>query len=103
MSLYKFFEFHMIQNKLLSVDLCSKKKPKTFRIKSVFQGLYPGTAFLKEQCSVAVFSVRDFTTADKRTHTRMQARILPSLLTILQTFVNFDAYHSRLLYLSIVT
>ena len=67
----------MIQNKLLSVDLCSKKKPKTFRIKSVFQGLYPGTAFLKEQCSVAVFSVRDFTTADKRTHTRMQARTHP--------------------------
>ena len=67
----------MIQNKLVSVDLCSKKKPKTFRIKCVFQGSYPGTAFLNEQCSVAVFSVRDFTTADKQAHARMQARNHP--------------------------
>ena len=77
MSLYKFLKFLMIQNKLLSVDLCSKKKPKTFRIKCVFQGSYPGTAFLNEQCSVAVFSVRDFTTADKQAHARMQARNHP--------------------------
>ena len=31
------------------------------------------------------------------------AKLVPSLFAMLQTFVQFDAYHSRLLYFNIVT
>ena len=102
----------MIQNNLLSVDIFSilKRRQKRSKLNAFFKGYIKNdyksndilfifdiperTAFLEEQCSVAVFSLEILPQLTK---------LFPSLFAMLQTFVQFDDYHSRLLYFNIVT